>query len=84
MGFLAVIWDLDDDLEGNVQHIAEQGLTKEEVDEILADPEDRGISRSSGLPVAYGTTSLGRYIAVVYQQVDADTVRPVTAYDLND
>ena len=33
MGFATAIWDLDDDPEGNVQHIAERGLTKDEVDE---------------------------------------------------
>ena len=26
-----LIWDLDEDEEGNVQHIAEHGLTKDEV-----------------------------------------------------
>jgi hypothetical protein len=26
-----LIWDLDDDPDGNVQHIAEHGLTKDEV-----------------------------------------------------
>ena len=83
MDYITIIWDLDDDPDGNVQHIAEHDLTKEEVEEVLADPEGRGISRSSGLPVAYGTTSTGRYIAVVFQEIDADTVRPVTAYDLD-
>ena len=26
-----VVWDLDDDLDGNVQHIAEHGLTIDDV-----------------------------------------------------
>jgi hypothetical protein len=79
---IITIWDVDDDPDGNVQHIAEHGLTKEEVDEVLGAPEATRPSRSSGFPTAYGETSTGRYIAVVYQQVDRDTVRPITAFDV--
>jgi hypothetical protein len=32
---MQIIWDLDDEPDGNVQHIAEHGLTKEEVDDVL-------------------------------------------------
>ena len=84
MGYMTIIWDLDDDPDGNVQHIAEHDLTKEKVEDVLADPEGRGTGRSSGLPVAFGTTFTGRYIAVVFQEVDADTAKPVTAYDLEE
>ena len=84
MGYLTIIWDLDDDPAGNVQHIAEHDLTKEEVEEVLADPERRGTSRSSGLPLVFGTTSTGRFIAVIFQEIDADTAKPVTAYDIED
>jgi hypothetical protein len=31
MGYTTIIWDLDDDPDGNVQHIADHDLTKEEV-----------------------------------------------------
>jgi hypothetical protein len=84
MGYLTVIWDLDDDPEGNVQHIAEHDLTKEEVEEVLGDPERRGTSRSSGLPVVFGSTTTGRHIAVVFQEIDADTAKPVTAFDIEE
>ena len=82
--FLHLIWDLDDDPQGNVQHIAEHGITKAEVVEVLAQPETREESRSSGRPVAIGATSTGRTILVVYDEIDEDTVYPVTAYDLED
>jgi hypothetical protein len=84
MGYFAVIWDLDDDPEGNAQHVAAHDLTKEEVEEVLAAPEGRSKSRSSGLPLVFGTTSTGRFIAVVFQEIDADTARPVTAYDVEE
>jgi hypothetical protein len=84
MGYMTIIWDLDDDPEGNVQHIAEHDLTKEEVEDVMADPEGRSTSRSSGLPLVFGTTSTGRHIAVIFQEIDADTAKPVTAYDIDE
>src|SRR6476660_7512105 len=35
MPFQAIIWDLDDNPEGNVQNCAEHGVTKEEVEEAI-------------------------------------------------
>lgn len=82
MGFAEVIWDLDDDAEGNVQHIAEHEISKEEVEEVLENPDGIETSRSSGRPIAFGQTSTGRLIAVVYDEVEEDAVYPVTAYEV--
>ncbi len=82
MGYLKAIWDLDDDPEGNVQHIAEHGITKDEVEQVLENPEGIESSRSSGRPIAFGETSTGRIIAVVYEEIDQDTVYPITAYEM--
>ena len=82
MGYTTIIWDLDDDPDGNVQHIAGHDLAKEEVEDVLANPESRGFSRSSGLPIAFGETATGRFVAVVFQEIDRDTAKPVTAYDV--
>jgi hypothetical protein len=79
-----IIWDLERDPDGNVQHLREHEVTTEEAEEVLLDPQSsRAVSRSSGLPTAFGWTSSGRYLAVVYELVDDDplTFRPVTAYD---
>jgi hypothetical protein len=84
MGYTTIIWDLADDADGNVQHIAEHDLTKEEVEDALANPEGRTTSRSSGLPVVFGTTATGRFIAVVFQEIDKDTAKPVTAFDIDE
>ena len=67
---------------GNVQHFAEHGVTKAEAEEVLQNPADEDISRSSGLPVVFGDTSAGRRLMVVYEEIDSDTVYPVTAYDV--
>jgi uncharacterized DUF497 family protein len=82
MAFLFILWDLDDDPDGNVQHCLQHGVTKEEADEVLQNPTDMGVSRQSGRPVAFGDTKTGRYLMVVYTIIDADTARPVTAFDV--
>ena len=82
MAFDAIIWDLDDDPDGNVQHCAEHGVIREEVEEVFENATDADISRSTGRPVIFGDTSAGRHLMVVYEQVDEDTVYPVTAYDV--
>lgn len=50
----------------------------------MFNPVDRDVSRSSGLPIVFGFTPEGRYIFVVYEQVDDVTVYPVTAYDVEE
>ncbi len=82
MPFDRIIWDLDDDSDGNVQHCAEHGVTKEEIEEVFGNATDADISRSSARPVLFGDTNLGRHLLVVYEQIDADTVYPVTAYEV--
>ncbi len=56
MAFNSIIWDLDDDLDGNVAHCAEHDVTKEEVEEVLQTATDADVSRSSGRPVVFGDT----------------------------
>ena len=82
MHFDSILWDLDDDPEGNVQHCAEHGVTKEEVEDVFENATDADISRSSGCPVVFGDTSTGRHLMVVYEVIDEGMVYPVTAYDV--
>jgi len=82
MPFDSIIWDLDDDPDGNVQYCAQHGVTKEEVEELFQNTTDKDISRSSGRPVVFGDTSTGRHLMVAYEEIDADTVYPVTAFDV--
>ena len=81
----SVWWDLDDEPDGNVQHIAEHGLTKEEVEEVLGDRSNPTVeSYSSGRPATFGWTSTGKYIIVIWEEVQEDplTAFPVTAYEV--
>ena len=80
MAFLQILWDDPQDPNGNVQHIAEHGLDMDDVEEVLCSPTSRGASASSGLPAVWGYTLENVYIIVVFEQIDADTVRVITAY----
>lgn len=81
MEYLSIVWD--DSEGGNVEHIAQHGLTQDEVEHVLCDPRstfDR--SAATGKPIAFGYTSTGRYILVAFQEVDEWTVKPITAYEV--
>jgi uncharacterized DUF497 family protein len=82
MRFDAIIWDLDDDPDGNVQHCAEHGVTQEEIEEVFENVTDEDVSASSGRPIVFGDTRAGRHLMVAYERVDVDTVYPVTAYEV--
>jgi hypothetical protein len=82
VAFDSILWDLNDDPNGNVRHCAAHGVTKEEVEDVLAHPTDVDISQSSGLPVVFGDTRLRRHLMVVYERIDEATVYPVTAYEV--
>ena len=79
-----IIWDPEDYPRSNVRHIGEHGVSAEEVEEVLLDPASRtSKSRSSQLPITFGWTSTGRYIAVIWEEYckNPRMIHPVTAYD---
>ena len=82
MPYDSIFWDLDDDPDGNVQHCAEHGVSKEEVEEVFENATDADISRSSGRPVIFGDTNARRHLMVAFEEIDPDTVYPVTAYEV--
>jgi uncharacterized DUF497 family protein len=82
MPFYEIVWN--EEPSGNVEHIAEHGMTPEDVEEVFFNPVDRDVSRSSGLPIVFGFTPGGRYILVVYEQIDETSVYPVTAYPVEE
>jgi uncharacterized DUF497 family protein len=73
---------LDDDPDGSAQHCAEHGISKDEVEQVLQGATDIDISRTTGRPVAFGDTSTGRHLMVVYEETDEQTVYPITAYEV--
>lgn len=82
MAFESIVWDLDDDPNGNVRHCAAHGVAKEEVEAVFRNVTDEDVSRSSGRPVVFGDTKTGRRLMVVYDEIDTKTVYPITAYEV--
>ena len=80
MRYYDVIWNPD--AEGNIEHIAEHGLSPDDIEDVLQNPIGHDISRSSGRPIVYGFTADGRYILVVYEKVGEQTIYPITAYEI--
>jgi hypothetical protein len=62
--------------DGNVTRIAEHGLTTDGVEPIVRNPDRLRVGRSTGRITALGGTPDGRYVAVVYERIDACTVYP--------
>jgi uncharacterized DUF497 family protein len=79
-------WDEPDDEGSNKAHIAEHGLTPEEVESALHDEKTMfDLSDSSGRPIAFGRTDTGRFIAVAFDVLnlsDPLVIRPITAYEV--
>jgi uncharacterized DUF497 family protein len=74
-------WD-DDPEEGNVAHIAEHGLSTEEVEHAFQNVLRETTSRSSGLPALFGLTPDDRVIFVVYEEIDEGLIYVHTAYEI--
>jgi uncharacterized DUF497 family protein len=81
MPWFELIWEWDEE-DGNVAHIAEHDIGPEDVELVFEHPIRHEKSRSSGRPVMFGYASDGRRIAVVYEQLDATTLYPITAYEV--
>lgn len=80
-----IAWDDEDDPDGNLQHVAEYDLSREEVESVLLETGNvEGTSRSSGRPIVFGWTSTGRFIAVVFEWSSENplVIYPITAYEV--
>jgi hypothetical protein len=52
-----IVWDPDDDPDGNIQHIAENDLTVDEVEDVLLNHDNETlIRRTSRRPITFGWT----------------------------
>jgi uncharacterized DUF497 family protein len=76
-------WD-----DANIGHISDNGLTTEEVEDVLYSPDARPFrSRSTGRPAVIGVTSTGKTIIVIYDRDKEGghwIIRPATAYEIED
>lgn len=78
MAWIDVIWS-----DANEEHVERHGLNTDEVEHVIRNPAGAGISRTSGRPHVVGYVG-DRNVLVVYEEIDAAVVYPVTAYELAD
>lgn len=78
------VWGLDDDPRSNVQHIAEHGFTKADVQHAVDNAVYFDVSQSSGNALLDGPAEDGSLIRVVYEPIDEDTIYPITAFLLGE
>lgn len=55
-------------------------LTADEAARIVNEPMDVAVSRSSGLPLAFGYSDDGRYFAIPHKVIDRDTAQIVSGF----
>jgi len=77
MPWLEVFWT-----EENEAHLLANKVSRQEAEHVIHNPVGHDVSDSSGRPIVFGYTPAGRRIAVVYEVVDAITVYPITAYEV--
>ena len=66
----------------NIAHLAEHGITQDDFEAVVCDPESTSMSRSSGLPIAFGFSADGRELACIFEVLDENEIFPVTAYEV--
>ena len=81
ISFDFIEWD-----ENNEEHIAQNDVTRDEVEEVLYDPKNEPVvSRSTGRPAVIGETSTGKTLFVAYDVMGDKSftiIRPATAYEM--
>jgi len=63
------------------EHLAEHHVSPEEFEAVVSDPAFEDVSRSTGNPIAFGSTDEGRHLCCVDRRLDEDSIEPVTACD---
>lgn len=80
MPFYIFFWTPDRE-----EKLRQHGVSQEDFEGIVQDPEEIERSRSSKRLIAFGEDSEGRYLACVYVLDDDDLmIFPITAYPIED
>ena len=67
-----------------IAHLAENGITPEEFEEVVCNPSHIDVSRTTGRQIAFGLTAEGRELICVYEFLDRETIYPFTAFEKRD
>ena len=78
MAWYDFFWTYEED--GNAGHVAEHGLTTEDVEHAVRHAWGRDVSASSGERILFGPALDGGELCVVYELLDEITCYVITAY----
>ena len=67
-----------------LRKLDERDLNSDDIEAVVCHPRRTDISNSTGRPVAFGWVSDGRYVIVVYEQIDEMTIQVITAYQVQE
>ena len=79
MPYYFFVWN-----DETIEHLAEHGVSMADFERVICNPEETGVSRSSGREIAFGYAADGRYLLCAYEHLDEDTILPITAYVVED
>lgn len=65
-----------------IEYIGLHGVTQDEFEEVVLNSREIFESDSSKLPIVFGETSSGKYLACVFEFLNDDEIIPVTAYEV--
>ena len=64
-----------------IEHFEEHGV--DEFERVVMDPDNNGLSRSTGRPYAVAILDDGRELMCIFEFIDHMTIEPITAYELD-
>ena len=54
------------------------------LEDVICDPGSTGESRATGRSIAFGYTSIGKYLARVCDLLDSSTIHAISAYEVQE
>ena len=64
-----------------IEHLEEHGVSKEDFEAVVTNPDEISESRTTGRPCCWGETADGRVLFCVFEKIDQSTILPVTAFE---
>ena len=65
-----------------VAHLEQHGVSTEDFERVVSNPEEIGESQSTGRPCCWGETADGRFLFCVFEKIGQYMILPVTAFEV--
>ena len=76
MAYYEFVWN--DEI---IEHLEEHGVSPEDFEAVVTDPDEISESQATGRPCCWGGTADGRVLFCVFEKIDKLTILPVTAFE---